>query len=75
MSRLSLRWRVALAFAATGMILSLAFAAATTYIAEDYEHILVSAILNSQSEHYLTALSEQPQLVLPQNTSFTKSPH
>ena len=71
MSRLSLRWRVALAFAATGMILSLAFAAATTYIAEDYEHILVSAILNSQSEHYLTALSEQPQLVLPQTAGFS----
>ena len=49
---LPLRRRVALAYATLGLLLSLAFAAATLYLTEDYEHIVVSEILNAQAQEY-----------------------
>ncbi|MCQ4167190.1 sensor histidine kinase [Tahibacter harae] len=49
---LPLRRRVALAYATLGLLLSLAFAAATLYLTEDYEHIVVSEILSAQAQEY-----------------------
>lgn len=71
MPRLSLRWRVSLAYAAIGLLMSLGFAAATTYIAEDYEHILIRAILLAQADNYRQILDEHPANPLPRSPGFS----
>lgn len=69
--RTSLRWRVALAYAAIGLVMSLGFAVATFFIAEDYEHILIGAILESQGRDYQARLREDPSLSLPASQGFS----
>lgn len=70
-ARLPLRWRVALAYGLIGFALSLGFAAATTFIAEDYEHILIEALLKGQGENYLDRLAEDPTVVLPASRGYS----
>lgn len=65
-ARLSLRRRVALAYATLGLGLSLFFALAVTYLAEDYEYIVVTEILHGQAEDFAERLRVDPQAVLPQ---------
>ena len=65
-ARLSLRRRVALAYATLGLGLSLLFALAVTYLAEDYEYIVVTEILQGQAEDFAERLRVDPQAVLPQ---------
>ncbi len=50
MFKLALRARVALAYTALGFVLSLLFATATVFIAEDYEHVVVEQILLGQAQ-------------------------
>lgn len=70
-SRLPLRWRVALAYGLVGFALSLGFAAATTFITEDYEHILIAALLKGQGESYLDRLAEDPTAALPASRGYS----
>jgi len=65
--RISLRRRVALAYTVLGLVLSLLFAAATVFITEDYEHILVDEILRGQADDYALRLAANPATVLPQS--------
>lgn len=71
MRRLSLRWRVAWLYALIGLALSVGFAAATAFIAEDYEHIVVQAVLQSQGRNYLEQLGQNPQAPLPRTPGFS----
>jgi signal transduction histidine kinase len=48
---------VALGFGALGLILSLAFAAAAGFVAEDYEHILIATVLQAEADSAADALS------------------
>jgi len=64
--RTHLRWRVTLAYTLLGGCLSLLFAAAAVYITEDYEEVLVDAILRGQAEDYSLRLSAHPDTPLPQ---------
>lgn len=64
-ARLPLRRRVALACAALGFLLSIAFAAATLYLTEDYEELLVTGILQGQAHDYAERLRVDPQFALP----------
>ena len=61
-----LRSRVTLAFALLGGVLSVLFAAATVYVTEAYEHILVDEILRGQAEDYSLRLGTHPDTPLPQ---------
>ncbi|TDR45678.1 signal transduction histidine kinase [Tahibacter aquaticus] len=63
--RLTLRQRIALAYSALGLILSLLFALASTYLTEDYEEIVVNEILLGQAQDYAERLRQQPDLPLP----------
>ncbi|MEO6365711.1 MAG: HAMP domain-containing sensor histidine kinase [Luteimonas sp.] len=65
-TRVSLRRRVALAYTGLGFVLSVLFAAATVFITEDYEHILVDEILRGQSDDYALRLAANPATMLPQ---------
>lgn len=69
-ARMGLRWRVTVAFAAMGFLMSLGFAAATTFIAEDYEHILIDALLRSQGANYVERLAKDPLAPLPSTDGF-----
>lgn len=71
MRRLPLRYRVAVGYGLIGLLLSLAFAAATTYIADDYEEIFVNALLDGQADTYLRELAADPTATLPQSPSMT----
>lgn len=62
----TLRRRVALAYTLLGFVLSLLFAGATVFIAEDYEHIIVDEILRGQAEDYGLRLASDPSTPLPQ---------
>lgn len=62
----TLRRRVTLAYTLLGFLLSLLFAAATVFIAEDYEHIIVDEILRGQAEDYSLRLAADPSVPLPQ---------
>jgi len=62
----TLRRRVALAYTLLGLVLSLLFAGATVFIAEDYEHIIVDEILRGQAEDYGLRLAADPFTPLPQ---------
>lgn len=70
-TRLPLRWRVALAYGLIGFALSLGFAVATTFIAEDYEHILLEALLKGQGENYLDRIVEDPAALLPASRGYS----
>lgn len=61
-----LRVRVTLLYTLMGLVLSVLFAWATVYIAENYEHVLVEEILDSQVQDYAARLRQTPDLVLPQ---------
>lgn len=63
--RLTLRRRIALAYSALGLVLSLLFALASIYLTEDYEEIIVNEILLGQAQDYAERLREQPDLSLP----------
>jgi signal transduction histidine kinase len=63
--RLTLRRRIALAYSALGLVLSLLFALASIYLTEDYEEIVVNEILLGQAQDYAQRLREQPDLTLP----------
>ena len=65
--KISLRRRVALAYTVLGLMLSLLFAAATVFITEDYEHILVDEILRGQADDYALRLAANPATALPQS--------
>ena len=62
-----LRYRVALGYGLIGLALSLAFAAATTFVSDDYEEIFVAALLKGQAETYLQRLAADPRAVLPRS--------
>jgi hypothetical protein len=62
-----LRWRVTIATTALGALLSLSFAAAAVFIAEDYEAILIDEILGSQAQDYGLALAADPRASLPRS--------
>ncbi|MBN8741665.1 MAG: hypothetical protein BGP24_16340 [Lysobacterales bacterium 69-70] len=66
LARLPLRRRVALAYASLGLGLSLLFALAVTYMAEDYEYIVVTGILRGQAEDFAERLRVDAQATLPQ---------
>lgn len=61
-----LRVRVTLLYTLMGLVLSVLFACATVYIAEEYEHVLVEEILDSQVQDYAARLRQTPDLALPQ---------
>jgi hypothetical protein len=62
-----LRWRVTFATTALGALLSLLFAGAAVFIAEDYEAILIDEILGSQAQDYSLALAADPRAPLPRS--------
>lgn len=62
---MTLRWRATLAFTLLGALLSVLFAGATVFIAEDYEHVIVDEILRGQAEDYDLRLSSTAEAVLP----------
>ncbi|MEO8459567.1 MAG: HAMP domain-containing sensor histidine kinase [Dokdonella sp.] len=65
-ARMPLRWRATLAFTVLGALLSLLFANAIDYIADDYESVLVEEILRGQADDYSSRLATDPATVLPQ---------
>lgn len=67
MRRVPLRFRVALGYGAVGLLLSLAFAMATTFVADDYEEIFVAALLDGQAQTYLDKLAANPKADLPRS--------
>lgn len=62
---LPLRRRVALALTALGFVLSALFAAATIWVAEDYEYVLANEILRGQADDYGLRLSTGLPAQLP----------
>lgn len=62
---LPLRTRVTLLYTLMGLILSVLFALAVVFIAEDYEHVLVEEILTSQVQDYAVRLAKAPATELP----------
>lgn len=68
---LPLRQRVALAYGLIGLVLSLCFALAATFVAEDYEHILIEAMLEGQAREFQLALAEDPERTLPRSPGFS----
>jgi len=67
LSRLPLKRRVALFAGGLGLGLSLLFGALTWLIAEDYEHLLVSAVLQGQAETVRDALAAGQPVRLPES--------
>ena len=67
MNRLPLRLRVTLGYGLTGLALSLAFAAATAFIADDYEEIFISSLLDGEADTYLRQLARDPAAALPRS--------
>lgn len=65
-ARMPLRWRATLAFTVLGALLSLLFANAIDYIADDYESVLVEEILRGQADDYSSRLAADPATTLPQ---------
>ncbi|QIL19575.1 HAMP domain-containing sensor histidine kinase [Thermomonas sp. HDW16] len=62
---LPLRRRVTLALTLLGVLLSLLFAAAATWVTEDYEHVLATEILRGQAEDYGLRLANGLPALLP----------
>lgn len=69
----SLRWRVTFAFGLLGAVLSGLFAAATIFITEDYEDVLVDGIISSIAAEIAThhTRSSGEPLVLPHSHTVT----
>lgn len=65
---LPIRARVTLLYTLMGFILSVLFAWAVVFIAEDYEHVLVDEILNSQAQDYAARLERAPDTELPRTS-------
>lgn len=63
---LPLRTRVTLLYTLMGFVLSILFAWAVAFIADDYEDLLVEGILTSQVQDYATRLQQAPVTDLPQ---------
>lgn len=63
----TLRWRVTLATAALGATLSILFAVAIWFTAEDYESILITEILRSEAQDYTLALASNADAPLPRS--------
>lgn len=68
--QLTLRARVAIACGLIGLSLSMCFAAVTTWIAEDYEHILIGAMLAGQAQSWQDRLRRDPDAILPVSDAF-----
>lgn len=66
-TQLPLRVRVTLLYTLMGFVLSLAFALATVFISEEYERVLVEAILESQAHDYAELLHREPTTELPRS--------
>lgn len=66
-SPLPLRTRVTLLYTLMGFILSVVFALAMVFISEEYERVLVGAILTSQAQDYAVQLQRQPDTELPRS--------
>jgi hypothetical protein len=62
-----LRTRVTLLYTLLGLVMSLLFAGMVTFIAEDYERVLVEEILRSQADDYVKQLQEHPDAALPRS--------
>lgn len=60
-----LRARVTLLYTLMGLLLSVLFACAMVFIAEEYEHVLVEDILNSQAQDYAAIIERAPDTELP----------
>lgn len=66
--RLPLRTRVTLLYTLMGLVLSIVFAWAVGFIADDYEDLLVEGILADQVRDYAARLQQVPVTDLPQTT-------
>lgn len=75
MRRLMLRTRIALACGLVGFFLSLCFAAATTWVAEDYEYLLIEAMLAGQARTWQGRLADDPAIALPVSRDFSVYRH
>lgn len=62
---LPMRTQVTLLYTLMGFVLSVLFASAMVFISEEYERVLVEAILTSQVQDYAARLERQPDLDLP----------
>ena len=60
-----LRTRVTLLYTLMGLILSVLFAAAALFIAEDYEDAILSQVLGSQAQDFVDRLQSTPDVELP----------
>jgi signal transduction histidine kinase len=65
-----LRQRVAMTCAIIGFLLSLCIAIAMTFVAEEYEHIVIEAMLDGQAKAAMARLRADPQAVLANSDSF-----
>ena len=64
-NRLSFRARVMWLAIGMGLLMSLLFAAATVFITERYEHVLIGALLQDQADAWAARLAEDPHATLP----------
>lgn len=64
---LPLRTRVTLLYTLMGFVMSVIFALATVFISEEYERVLVEAILDNQAHDYAIRLQRQPDIELPRS--------
>ncbi|WP_146909780.1 histidine kinase dimerization/phospho-acceptor domain-containing protein [Arenimonas daejeonensis] len=71
MFRRPLRNRIALTCGVIGFVLSLCFAVATTIVAEEYEHIVIQAVLDGQAREVMEQLRSDPQAVLVNSEHFS----
>ncbi len=67
-ARPTLRVRVTLLFSLVGLMLSLLFAGAVVFIAEDYEGVLVEQILKSHAADFSARLRANPATDLPKTS-------
>ena len=65
---LPLRLRVTLLYIVLGLVMSVLFAAMVTFIAEQYERVLVGEILSSEAEDYAARLRSEPDAILPRSS-------
>lgn len=69
--RLPLHWRVMLAYTALGATLSVLFAGATLYIAEDYEEVVSTESLRGLAEDFGESLQHMLVSALPRSRHLT----
>ena len=65
LDRIALRTRVTLLYTLMGLILSVLFAAAVMFIAEDYEDVIISQVLGSQAQDFADRLQRTSEIELP----------